>query len=196
MPGLINTRLELPKFTPPPDTTASLDWAPLTIIDLSRFDAPGGKEKLAKELGDAVKRWGFWVVTSTGISQNQVDRQLDIGNAFFKQPLEEKRKVACDFSVGKWVGVLCSPSLCTYSNMTLSYFGYREPTRFIGRTDVKENMEMVCLARLSSLSLIHLKIAQYPETHLTIWLHSQARFHQSLRWWNRFFPEATLGKCR
>lgn len=101
MPGLINTRLELPKFTPPPDTTASLDWAPLTIIDLSRFDAPGGKEKLAKELGDAVKRWGFWVVTSTGISQNQVDRQLDIGNAFFKQPLEEKRKVACDFSVGK-----------------------------------------------------------------------------------------------
>lgn len=101
MPALINTKPDLPKFTSPPETSASLDWAPLVIIDLSKFDAPGGKEALAKDLADAVKRWGFWVVTGTGISQDQIDRQLDIGNAFFKQPLEEKRKVPCDFTVGK-----------------------------------------------------------------------------------------------
>ena len=88
-------------YTSPPPTTASLDWAPLSIIDLSKFDELGGKEALANELKDVVRRWGFWVVTGTGIPQEDVDRQLGIANAFFQQPLEEKRKVPCDFSVGK-----------------------------------------------------------------------------------------------
>lgn len=95
---------ETPPITPytsPPPTTASLDWAPLSIVDLSKFDELGGKEALANELKDVVKRWGFWVVTGTGIPQEDVDRQLGIANAFFQQPLEEKRKVPCDFSVGK-----------------------------------------------------------------------------------------------
>lgn len=90
-------------WTIPPPTSASLDWAPLVIIDLSKFDTPGGKEALAADLKDAVKNWGFWTVVNTGISQEQLDRQLAIGNAFFKLPLEEKRKVACDFKEGKCV---------------------------------------------------------------------------------------------
>ncbi|KAF8876113.1 gibberellin 2-oxidase [Mucidula mucida] len=117
-------------WTIPPPTSASLDWAPLVIIDLSKFDTPGGKEALAADLKDAVKNWGFWTVVNTGISQEQLDRQLAIGNAFFKLPLEEKRKVACDFKEG-------------------NYFGYREPTRFIGNSDVKENMEMLNVPKLT-----------------------------------------------
>jgi hypothetical protein len=30
-----------------PETTADLDWAELVTIDLSKFDEPGGKHKLA-----------------------------------------------------------------------------------------------------------------------------------------------------
>ncbi|KAG6812243.1 hypothetical protein H0H92_003783 [Tricholoma furcatifolium] len=118
------TKPALQPFTHPNETTVPLDWAPLVSIDLSKFDAPGGKEQLAEYLKVALAGWGFWVVTGTGLTQEEVDRQFAIGNTFFKQSLEEKRKVSCDFSID-------------------NYFGYREPTRFVGNTDIKENMEML-----------------------------------------------------
>ncbi|KAI3604213.1 flavonol synthase [Moniliophthora roreri] len=128
MPALVNSKPQVETWISHPETSADLDWAPLQIIDLSRFDDPNGKQELADQLRDSVKRWGFWTVVGVGISQEQLDRQLSIANTFFKLPLEEKRKVACDFTVG-------------------NYFGYREPTRFIGNTDVKENMEMLNLPK-------------------------------------------------
>ncbi|KAG6896516.1 hypothetical protein C0992_007705 [Termitomyces sp. T32_za158] len=121
MPALAKPSLEY--FAHPSETSVPLDWAPLAVIDLSEFDAPDGKVKLARELKDALTKWGFWVVTGHGLEEEEVDRQLAIGNTFFKQPLEEKRKVVCDFTVG-------------------NNFGYREPTRMVGNTDVKENMEL------------------------------------------------------
>jgi len=36
-----------------------VDWADLVTLDLSQFDAPGGKEKLAKQLDHAVHKVGF-----------------------------------------------------------------------------------------------------------------------------------------
>jgi len=98
------------------------------IIDLAKFDKPNGKQELANDLKDAVRRWGFWTVVGTGIAQDQLNRQLDIGNTFFKQPLADKKKVSCNFSEG-------------------NYFGYREPLRFIGTSNVKENMEMLNLPK-------------------------------------------------
>lgn len=109
----------------PEPTREELDWAPLVEIDLSLFDQPGGKEQLAKQLHDAVTRVGFWVVVGHGISDEQVLRQFSIGNAFFKEPLEEKRRFPCNFAEGE-------------------YFGYRENERWIGDTGVKDNVEMVC----------------------------------------------------
>ncbi|KAH7872665.1 gibberellin 2-oxidase [Lentinula edodes] len=130
MPALVNSNPPPPlvSWSEHPVTTEPLDWAPLVIIDLAKFDQPGGKQELANELKDAVKLWGFWTVINTGISQEQLDRQLDIGNTFFKQPLAEKKKVACNFSEG-------------------NYFGYREPYRLVGKSDVKENMEMLNLPK-------------------------------------------------
>jgi hypothetical protein len=108
----------------PQPTTEDLDWAPLPKIDLSRFDEPRGKQELASQLYDAVSRVGFWVVINTGLDDERVLRQFSIGNAFFKQPLEEKRKVPCNFAQGE-------------------AHGYRENTRWIGDSGVKENVELV-----------------------------------------------------
>jgi gibberellin 2-oxidase len=108
----------------PQETKEDLDWAPLTTIDLSRFEEPGVKQELAKQLYDAITRVGFWVVTGTGIDDERVLRQFSIGNTFFREPLEEKRKYPCNFAEGE-------------------YFGYRENERWIGDTGVKENIEMV-----------------------------------------------------
>ncbi|KIW66835.1 hypothetical protein PV04_06129 [Phialophora macrospora] len=108
----------------PQYTTEDLEWAPLTTIDLSRFDEPGGKEELAKQLYDAVTRVGFWTVVNSGIDDSKVLRQFSFGNTFFKQSLEEKRFFPCNFAEGE-------------------YFGYRENSRWIGDTGVKDNVEML-----------------------------------------------------
>jgi gibberellin 2-oxidase len=116
----------------PAPTKKDLDWAPLAQIDLSRFDEPGGKQELAKQLYDAVTKVGFWVVVNTGIDDARVLRQLSIGNTFFKELLEEKRKHPCNFAEGE-------------------YFGYRENSRYLGDTGIKENIEMVRFLAASSV---------------------------------------------
>lgn len=121
---LVTNPTPIKSWTRPPPTNVDLDWAPLVEIDLSRFDQPGGKEELARQLYDAVTRVGFWVVVGHGIEDERVLRQLSFGNAFFKEPLEEKRRFPCNFEQGE-------------------YFGYRENSRWIGDTGVKENIEMV-----------------------------------------------------
>ncbi|KAI8296324.1 Aldehyde dehydrogenase [Colletotrichum sp. SAR 10_98] len=122
-PSSTGTLLVKP-WSRPQETKEDLDWAPLTTIDLSRFDEPGGKQDLAKQLYDAITRVGFWVVTGTGIDDERILRQFSIGNTFFKEPLDEKRRFPCNFAEGE-------------------YFGYRENERWIGDTGVKENIEML-----------------------------------------------------
>lgn len=82
-------------------------------IDLSKFDAPGGKEELVKELEYAVTKVGkcedgttppstravstessvgFFYVKNFNISQEEVDRQFALGREFYNLPLEEKLK--------------------------------------------------------------------------------------------------------
>lgn len=46
--------LPLPKWQRPAKTSHDLPWADIKVLDLSTFDEPGGKEKLAEELRDAV----------------------------------------------------------------------------------------------------------------------------------------------
>ncbi|KAF5498733.1 Aldehyde dehydrogenase [Colletotrichum fructicola] len=123
LPSSTGTLLVKP-WSRPQETKEDLDWAPLTTIDLSRFDEPGGKQDLAKQLYDAITRVGFWVVTGTGIDDERILRQFSIGNTFFKEPLDEKRRFPCNFAEGE-------------------YFGYRENERWIGDTGVKENIEML-----------------------------------------------------
>lgn len=46
--------------------SVAVDWADLATLDLSTFDQPGGKDKLARELANAVEkigqvpRWALW----------------------------------------------------------------------------------------------------------------------------------------
>ncbi len=119
-------RILVMPWSRPSQTKEDLDWAPLVKIDLSRFDEPGGKQELAKTLYDAVTKVGFWVVVNTGLDDERVLRQFSIGDTFFKEPLEEKRKAPCNFAEGE-------------------YFGYRENSRWVGNTGVKENIEMVSI---------------------------------------------------
>ena len=75
-----------------PETHEQLDWAELVTLDLSQFDKPGGKEKLAAQLEHAAHHVGFFYVKNFGISQEEVDRQFALGREFYDLPLEEKLK--------------------------------------------------------------------------------------------------------
>ncbi|KAM0817945.1 putative Gibberellin 2-oxidase [Seiridium cardinale] len=117
-------KLLVKPWSRPQVTSEKLAWADLPKIDLSRFDEPGGKRELADQLYEAVTKVGFWSVVNAGIDDERVLRQFSIGNTFFKEPLEEKRRFPCNFAEGE-------------------YFGYRENSRWIGDTGVKENIEML-----------------------------------------------------
>ena len=117
----------IPKWKRPARTTKQLDWADIKTIDLSNFHSPGMRQKLAEELRDAVHTTGFFSVVGTGLTQQEVDRQYDIGQAYFDLPLESKGDAAyrCDFANG-------------------NYFGYRAAyEKKIMGTDVLDNVESV-----------------------------------------------------
>lgn len=69
-----------------------MDWAELVTLDLSEFDKPGGKQKLANQLRYAAQHVGFFYVKNFDISQEEVDRQFALGREFYDLPLEEKLK--------------------------------------------------------------------------------------------------------
>ena len=73
------------------ETTADLDWAELVTIDLSEFDKPRGKQKLAAQLKHAISTVGFFYVINFGIPEQDVDEQFAIAKALFELPTEEKQ---------------------------------------------------------------------------------------------------------
>ena len=81
-----------------------MDWADFVTLDLSQFDAPGGKQKLANQLRDAVHQIGFFYVINFGLTQDEVDEQFALGQELFKLPLEEKMKHPADLAKGSYNG--------------------------------------------------------------------------------------------
>ncbi|KAJ3959531.1 hypothetical protein N0V92_003847 [Colletotrichum tropicale] len=82
----------------------AVEWADLVTLDLSKFDLPGGKEELAKQLFDAIQNIGFFYIINFGLSQEEVDRQFAIGKSVFELPTEEKLKYRADLENGGYNG--------------------------------------------------------------------------------------------
>lgn len=73
-----------------------MEWAELITLDLAKFEQPGGKEQLVKELKHAVTHVGFFYVKNFNISQEEVNKQFALGREFYGLPLEEKLKYHSD----------------------------------------------------------------------------------------------------
>ena len=100
----LRTPAPLPKYEQVAVTSQELDWADLVTLDLSDFDNAGGKERLAKQLFDAVQNIGFFYVIGFGLSQDEVDHQFAIGKEFFNLPMEEKLRFRADLENGGYNG--------------------------------------------------------------------------------------------
>ncbi|KAJ6591524.1 hypothetical protein DFH09DRAFT_177200 [Mycena vulgaris] len=88
----------------PETTTPGLEWSELVTLDLSTFDAPGGKEALAEQLKYAVHNVGFFYVKNFGVSQEDVDRQFALSQEIFELPLEEKLKYKANHAAASYNG--------------------------------------------------------------------------------------------
>lgn len=73
-------------------------------IDLSKYATPEGKEELKQTLIEAIRTKGFFYVTNFGISQEDVDKQFALGQAFYELPLEEKLQYVPDLDAGVYNG--------------------------------------------------------------------------------------------
>lgn len=87
-----------------PETRENLDWADLSNIDLSKYGTEEGNAELAQSLIEAIRTKGFFYVTNFGISQEEVDRQFALGQAFYELPMEEKIKYIPDLDGGVYNG--------------------------------------------------------------------------------------------
>lgn len=82
----------------------TVDWADLVTLDLAKFDEPGGKEALARQLFEALQTIGFFYIVNFGLAQEEVDRQFAIGKAVFDLPSEEKLLYRADLENGSYNG--------------------------------------------------------------------------------------------
>ena len=71
---------------------------------MSKYGTTDGNAELAETLIHAVRNKGFFYVTNFGISQDAVDRQFALGQAFYELPLEEKLKYVPDLESGDYNG--------------------------------------------------------------------------------------------
>ncbi len=68
----------------------NIQWAELVTLDLSLFDSPGGKQKLANQLAETIRNVGFFVVNNFGIEQEKIEDQFKLCETLFDLPLDEK----------------------------------------------------------------------------------------------------------
>lgn len=115
----------LPQWTRPPKTKVALPWADIKTLDFSKYDQPGGKEELARELDAAIRDTGFFSLINTGFEPDEVQRQYNIGQSFFDLPndVKEDERYQVDFARG-------------------NYFGYKPANvKTVRGTQVRDNVE-------------------------------------------------------
>ncbi|KAE9575589.1 hypothetical protein CGMCC3_g8249 [Colletotrichum fructicola] len=87
-----------------PETSASLDWADLAALDLSKFDQPGGKHELAAELSTAIEKIGFFYVINHGLSREDIDTQFALASSVLGLSDVEKTPYRAALEAGDYNG--------------------------------------------------------------------------------------------
>ncbi|KAK7007967.1 Clavaminate synthase-like protein [Favolaschia claudopus] len=82
-----------PAYVAPPPSKEDLNYADLTIIDLSKAKTAEGRKALAEEVVKAMGSHGFFYVINHGYTQEQTTRVFSIANLTFDEVDAEEKKV-------------------------------------------------------------------------------------------------------
>ncbi|KAF8026615.1 hypothetical protein BT93_F3184 [Corymbia citriodora subsp. variegata] len=82
-----------------PENSRAIEGVTVPVISLSQ-----PHDVLVREIHEACRDWGFFLVTNHGIPGELIGRVQDAGREFFRLPLEEKEKYANDPSRGSFEG--------------------------------------------------------------------------------------------
>ncbi|XP_068639139.1 2-oxoglutarate-dependent dioxygenase 19-like [Aristolochia californica] len=93
------TLTELPLRYVLPATEDPLVRAPsvsIPTIDFSLFSSgnPAQRSQVVRDLGDACREWGFFMVINHGVPEELREAMMEVCTAFFNMPEEEKREYA------------------------------------------------------------------------------------------------------
>lgn len=91
-------------YVHPIETQENFSYVDLITLDLSEYDKPGGKEKLAEQLRKSIHTVGFFYITNIGLTQAQIDQQFAIAKEFFSLPPEEKLQYRAALEEGNYNG--------------------------------------------------------------------------------------------
>jgi len=75
-----------------------LDFKEIPVIDIGAF-ADSNSRSIVQELKAACCNVGFFYVSNHGIEAKVIDRVVELGKAFFAQPMAEKEKVLIDHRI-------------------------------------------------------------------------------------------------
>ncbi|KAI0065000.1 Clavaminate synthase-like protein [Artomyces pyxidatus] len=85
-----NPVVELPKWTAPPPSSHTFEWADILTVDLTLYDT--ARDDLVKTVSKALQRDGFFYVVGHGIPQDRLDRQFAIGQLTFDDVSREEKE--------------------------------------------------------------------------------------------------------
>lgn len=95
--AILLTIPQTPRYVPALPTKENLQYADLTIIDLSKAATAEGRAELAVDLREALTTHGFCYIINHGYTQAQNERMFDIADIPMSGvPEEEKRAYAGD----------------------------------------------------------------------------------------------------
>ncbi|EMD36734.1 hypothetical protein CERSUDRAFT_50949 [Gelatoporia subvermispora B] len=90
MPSTVSPKI--PHYEPAPATKESLDYADLTIIDLSKAKTAEGRAELAVQARDAMTNQGFFYVVNHGLTPAENARIFDIADVPFAQVSDDEKR--------------------------------------------------------------------------------------------------------
>ncbi|KAF4579709.1 hypothetical protein EYR40_000113 [Pleurotus pulmonarius] len=82
----------LKAYIPPPPTKEDLDFADLSVIDLSKASTPEGRSELALQIHKALRDVGFFYAINHGYTSAQTARVFDIASATFDLVSDEEKR--------------------------------------------------------------------------------------------------------
>jgi isopenicillin N synthase-like dioxygenase len=85
---------EVDHFVPVAPSKEAIDFVDLKVLDFSKYDVgPEERKQLAEQVRQAMTTQGFFTIINHGISQSEIERQVDIGHTIFKRTSAEEKEL-------------------------------------------------------------------------------------------------------